>query len=278
MGGAAFWKVLGLALTTALGIIGTVTDTKESTATGYRVRPIGWVVAAGILIASVVGGIAQHIDDTAAEAEQQRQLARLSHIAAVGEQNLNRFSGQLRLESYGVLSLQQPPLDKLLRKYRAAYIHYEAASATHKGTAARLKPSDTEARAAILSVLRTFRLTLRLPDRGKRSQLYAEASGADMHWELGGEEIGVGNTLTVSMSGVPYRIDNDAIRSAADFSDRPIELLANVAPSSFDMQGNSIYLIDETTHSPITSAKLVRRDSQLGQSGYEGRTKDYARR
>jgi hypothetical protein len=38
-------KYLGLALATAPGIVGTVTDTKDQSADGaYRGRPVGWVV------------------------------------------------------------------------------------------------------------------------------------------------------------------------------------------------------------------------------------------
>jgi hypothetical protein len=274
MDGATLWKVIGLALTATLGVIGTVTDTKENTGNGYKVRPIGWVVAAGILIASLVGGIAQHIDDAAADAEQATQLAQLAYIAEVSERNLNRFSGQLRIEGYGVLSLQQTPVKVAIGRYQAAYRKYEAALNRGDKAAAALKPSEEMARAAILDILRTIHLTLRLPGDLKRSELYAEVFGADLQWNLGHQDIGADSSLTVALSGVPHRINNDGIRSVVDFADRRLELVTNVDAYLFDMNNNNIYFIDDATHSPITSAKLIRRDVRPSGAGYDGRTKN----
>src|SRR5437588_8809506 len=48
-------KLVGLAFTAALGIVGTATDTKEPRRNGgFRIRPVGWFVVVAIALAALI--------------------------------------------------------------------------------------------------------------------------------------------------------------------------------------------------------------------------------
>jgi hypothetical protein len=117
MFGATFWKLLGLGLTALLGVVGTFIDPKEKTGDGKR-RPIGLWVAAGIVASAVIGGYAQIVEDRSDHAVQDRLSTALAKIAELSNQT--RFSGQLRVEGAGNLSLNDLATQPLFKRYNAA--------------------------------------------------------------------------------------------------------------------------------------------------------------
>lgn len=103
-------KYIGIALTAALGIIGTVTDTKDKREDGsYEIRPIGWFVAVAIVVSSIVGAIGQFYDDRNKDRAEAEQIRRLQRIADTGRRSLLRFSGKLQMDVILAIGAKSDP-------------------------------------------------------------------------------------------------------------------------------------------------------------------------
>lgn len=130
---ATFWKLLGLALTSALGVIGTMTDTKEKVGSGYKLRGVGWFVVVGIITASLVAGIAQYHEDwqrTEAEATVNGAMrAQIETMFRITEEmrRVRYRLGDLAVTSFVVVEANDPTL----RRIRAS--HPSFLIAQHKG-------------------------------------------------------------------------------------------------------------------------------------------------
>jgi hypothetical protein len=118
-------KLIGLAFTAGLGVVGTVTDTKERTpAGGYKVTRTGWRVVTAILLSSVIGGLGQRYEElarkinegktTAAEKEQMRRLVAVTNLSA---RAVARFSGQMIAAVTVTVPLNQAALVAETSKY-----------------------------------------------------------------------------------------------------------------------------------------------------------------
>jgi len=120
-------KLVGLAFTAALGIVGTATDTKEPLRTGgFRIRPVGWFVVVAIVLSALIGGVGQWFEDRAKKEAEAAQLARLERIAATSEKTLRHFSGRLRVWTMITVRLDNPALASITAKYKAAVDDFQA--------------------------------------------------------------------------------------------------------------------------------------------------------
>jgi hypothetical protein len=91
-------KYVGLGFATVLGVIGTVTDTKELRPDGgYKIRREGWIVITAIVLSSLVGAVGQYSEDKSKKAAEDEQIRKLEAISATAERSVLRFSGHLEL-------------------------------------------------------------------------------------------------------------------------------------------------------------------------------------
>lgn len=271
MFGATFWKLLGLGLTALLGVVGTFIDPKEKTEGGKR-RPIGLWVAAGIVASALVGGYAQIVSDRNDTAVQGRLSTALARIAELS--NRTRFSGQLRVEGTGKLSLNDLLTQPLFKQYNVAYDKYERTG--NKAEEAQVKALDGKVRAAIRKVLDGIQITVNLPEDYKfenPSQFRAVIPGSAINWNLGEGNIGHVDSVTMLWSGVPdpARVQSKT-RLIGDFCNREVHIFTNAKKTLFDMDHDFINLIDDMSHSKITRAKIQYAPVTGDGAGYYGQT------
>ena len=117
-------RYIGLIVASALGVVGTATDTKKLASDGsYTLRPIGWIVVTAIVMALLIGAVGQYYEDTAKRVADERQLRRLEALTALARQTLKRFSGKLAADVSLELPEDQPLLHEIAdaydKKYRA---------------------------------------------------------------------------------------------------------------------------------------------------------------
>ena len=104
-------KYLGLAFTAGLGLVGTVTDTKEKTESGdYKVRRVGWFVVSAIIVSTVVGGVGQWFDDRAKVAAAKAQKEQGEATEALAERSLMHLSSRFTATIRATIPLDQPAL------------------------------------------------------------------------------------------------------------------------------------------------------------------------
>jgi hypothetical protein len=118
-------KYIGLAVAMGLGVAGTVTDTKEKTETGYKVKDVGWFVITAIIVSSLIGAAGQYYEDKAKKIKEdaatdarKRQLDQLAQITLTAERTLTKFSGHANLSVSWKVPFEQPGLDNV-RRYQA---------------------------------------------------------------------------------------------------------------------------------------------------------------
>jgi len=111
-------KYIGLILASALGLVGTATDTKEARNGGYHMRPMGWAVVAGITAALGVGAYGQYYEDRQKQEAESKQKEALENVAAVATHSVERYSGRLTAAVEIVFPINQDPLADIARDYQ----------------------------------------------------------------------------------------------------------------------------------------------------------------
>jgi hypothetical protein len=243
-------KYIGFGFAALLGVVGTVTDTKERLPDGrYKVRRIGWLVLLALLLSSILGAIGQYYEDMARELAEEARITRLNNIAEISEKNLARLSGDFHAKIY-VRVAETPQLTKAMRHWERTRQREKLSGAWSQKEADAI---NSEFQAALKHY--TFLFTVTVPTKPAAKTLRGEIEGVYTKWRASdGEE------LTLEGDAIVKIEQNDYLYSVRDFDNCRVEvaIYGDAADSDDALEPYDLMLFDNVWHATIRGFSLTR--------------------